>query len=144
MVEAMPKKIGRNLPAVVYRFNLADLFDRAGRLRPLGELPPEIQAEIASFDIVRVTTRTDGERVITEELIRVKTRDRRTARVVRDCTSVSARRINQKPLQPRVVTVRERSAGAGRTSAALATEPTPIGKSSVRAAGRQNGPHAPR
>jgi hypothetical protein len=58
------------LPA--YRFSLADLFDRAGRLRPLGELPPEVQAEIASFEIVRVTTRRTGETVITEELIRVK------------------------------------------------------------------------
>ncbi len=63
-----------------YRFNLADLFDRAGRLRPLAGLPPEVQTEIASFEVVRVTTRRNGETVTTEELIRVKTRDRRTRR----------------------------------------------------------------
>lgn len=48
------------------RFNLGDLFDRAGRLWPLGELPPEVQAEIASFEVVRITTRGNGETVSTE------------------------------------------------------------------------------
>jgi hypothetical protein len=64
-----------------HRFNVGELFDRAGRLRPLGELPREAQAEIAFFEIVRVTTHGNGETVTTEELIRVKTRDRRTAQV---------------------------------------------------------------
>ena len=69
------------MPPPIQRFNLADLFDRAGRLRPLAELPPDILAEIASFDVVRITIRRTGETVTTEELIRVKTRDCRTAAV---------------------------------------------------------------
>ena len=67
----------------MYQFNLCDLFDLAGRLRPLKDLPPEIAAEIASFDVIKITVRTAGETVITEELIRVKTRDRRTAEIAR-------------------------------------------------------------
>ena len=108
---------------ITYRFNLFDFFDRAGRLRPFTDLPPEIAAEVASFDVVRITTRTSGDTVITEELIRVKTRDRRTAEVARrGGDSFSARVIRIKPLARRVVTVRERSAGAGRTVLAEAAQ----------------------
>jgi hypothetical protein len=109
--------------AVTLKFSLADLFDRAGRLRPLAELPPEIQDEIASFEVQRVTMRRDGETVITEELIRVKTRDRRTAAVIRRGSGcMSTRNMRQKPLAPSVVTTRERSVGEGRTLAAAAAE----------------------
>jgi hypothetical protein len=55
-------------------FNLGDLFDRAGRLRPLGELPPEVQAEIASFEVVRFRIRRNGETEMPEGLIGVKAR----------------------------------------------------------------------
>lgn len=104
-----------------HRFNLGELFDRAGRLRPLGELPREAQAEIAFFEIVRVTTHGNGETVTTEELIRVKTRDRRTAQVQkRGGAWASARMLSEKPLQRRLVTTRERSAGSGSTPAAKA------------------------
>ena len=96
------------LPA--YRFNLGELFDRAGRLRPLEELPPEVQAEIASYEIVRVNTRRTGETVITEELIRVKTRDRRTAQMAtRGGSWGTSRVLSEQPLVRRLVTTRERS-----------------------------------
>jgi hypothetical protein len=104
------------------RFNLGELFDRAGRLRPLGELPPEIQTEIASFEVVRTTVRTNGETVATEELIRVKTRNGRTAQLARrGGATVTARTLSVPPLQRRLVTTRERSAGSGSTDAAKAT-----------------------
>jgi hypothetical protein len=105
--------------ARAYRFNLCDLFDRLGRLRSLADLPAEIAAEIASFDVVRITTRTAGETVTTEELIRVKTRDRRTAAISRrGGSSFSPGVLRSQPLTRGLVTVRERSAGAGRTEAA--------------------------
>jgi hypothetical protein len=113
---------------VARRFNLGDLFDRAGRLRPLNALSLEIQAEIASFEVVRVTTREAGETVITEELIRIKTRDRRTAEVARrgggsmsfDQRTGQLRAIRSQPLQSAVVTTVERSMGSGRTASAQA------------------------
>src|SRR5687767_6663735 len=116
----MRKRVGESaVPA--HRFNLGDLFDRAGRLRPLGELPAEVQAEIASFEVVRVTTRVKGDAVTTEELIRVKTRNRRTAQVVkRGQTTGAATSISVKPLLRRLVTTRECSAGSGSTAAAKA------------------------
>ena len=55
------------------RFTLGELFDRLRRLRPFRKLPPEIAAEIASFDVLRMTTRTNGDTVVIDELIRVKT-----------------------------------------------------------------------
>ena len=124
----MANQKNRTFDALVSRFSLADLFDQAGRLRPFKDLPPEIQAEIASFEVVRVSTRTAGETVITEELIRVKTRARQTAEVARrGCGSVSfdprtgqARVIRSQALQRAVVTTVERSAGSGRTAAAEA------------------------
>jgi hypothetical protein len=101
------------------RFSLGDLFDRAGRLRPFNELPPEVQAEIASFDIIRVTTRRKGETVSTEELIRVKTRDRWTAEIARRGGDTATRTsLRRKPLRPGLVKTLERSAGAGATAAA--------------------------
>jgi hypothetical protein len=103
------------------RFNLGELFDRLGRLRPFRELPPEIAAEIASFDVVRITTRTDGTTVVTEELIRVKTRDRRTAEIARrGGDSFSARTLRIQPIVRGVVRTSERSVGTGRTSGARA------------------------
>lgn len=109
----MTKSQSPEMTALASRFSLADLFDRVGRLRPFRDLPPEITAEIASFDVVRITTRTAGETVITEELIRVKTRDRRTVEIARRGQgSLSARVVRTKPLRPGLVSVRERSAGA--------------------------------
>ena len=102
-----------------HSFNLGNLFDRAGRLRPLGDLPPEVQGEIASFEIVRVTTRRTGETVITEELIRVKTRDRRTAQMTtRGGSWRTSRVLSERPLVRRLVTTRDRSVGSGSTAAA--------------------------
>ena len=69
-------------PGPAYRLNLGDLFDRAGRLRPLGELPSDIQQQIASFDVVRTTVRRHGATTTTEEVIRVKTRARRTPQII--------------------------------------------------------------
>jgi hypothetical protein len=105
--------------AIVSQFSLADLFDRAGRLRQLKDLPPEILTEIKSFDVVRLTTRKVGETVITEELIRIQTRDRRTAEVARrGPDSLSGRRLRMHPLAPNTTTAIERSAGSGATTAA--------------------------
>jgi hypothetical protein len=81
------------------RFNLGELFDHAGRLRPPGDLPPALQNEIASFEVVRITTRGKRETVTTEELIRVKTRDRRTAQVSkRDGTWVGRTRLHSRAM----------------------------------------------
>jgi len=120
----MMKRAGESaLPA--HPFNLGDLFDRGGRIRPLGELPLEVQTEIASFEVVRMTTRGNGETVTTEELIRVKTRDRRTAQITRrGQTTGTARTLSLKPLQRGLVTTRERSAGSGST---LAAKAQPVG-----------------
>jgi hypothetical protein len=115
------RKRGSEAPLPAHRFNLGELFDRAGRLRPFEELPPEVQAEIASFEVVRITTRGNGETVTTEELIRVKTRDRRTAQIAkRGGAWASARVLSEKPLQRRLVTTGERSIGTGSTAAAQA------------------------
>jgi hypothetical protein len=122
-LEANALTMNRKISIGPCRFNLGEFFDRAGRLLPLGEVPPDVQAEIASFEVVRITTRSNGETVTTEELIRVKTRDRRTARVVkRGLTTATARSISEKPLGPRLVTTRERSVGSGSTAAAAAHE----------------------
>jgi hypothetical protein len=103
------------------RFNLGELFDRAGRLRPLNELPANIQAEIASFEIVRMRVRDNDATVTTEELIRVKTRDRRTAQITkRGQTTGTARTLTQGAVRPRLVTTIERSAGSGSTAAVQA------------------------
>ena len=60
----MTKRAGESaLPA--HPFTLGDLFDRAGRIRRLGELPLEVQTEIASFEVVRIPTRGNGETVTT-------------------------------------------------------------------------------
>ena len=107
------------------RVSLADLFDAAGRLRPLSELPPELTTAIAAFDVGRTTTWCKGETVITEELVRVKLRDGRKARVTRGGpTTLSSRMVSQKPPQRRIVTTRERWVGAGRTEAAEAIPQT--------------------
>jgi hypothetical protein len=107
--------------AIAYRFSLGDLFDDIGRLRPFKDLPPEVQAGIASFDVVKITTRSVGETVTTEELIRVKLRDRRTAEVARRGSgSLSARVLRSQPLKRAIATTRERTAGAGQTAAAAA------------------------
>jgi hypothetical protein len=114
--------MGSQRRTVAYQFSLVDLFDSSGRLRRFEDLPPEIAAEIASFEIVRITMRTEGETITTEELIRVKTRDRRTAEIARrGGGSISERVIRIKPLRPGLVTSRERP-GAGRTAAAEATQ----------------------
>jgi hypothetical protein len=115
----MNSKSDSATPAV--GFSVADLFDAAGRLRPFDDLPPSVVAQIASFDVVRVTTRLAGETVITEELIRVKMRDRRTAAITRrGGDSVSARAVRRKPIARGLVTSTERSAGEGCTAAANA------------------------
>jgi hypothetical protein len=63
--------------------------------------------------------RREGEAVITEELIRVKTRDRRIAEIARrGGDTVTRTTIRRKPLLPALATVLERSAGSGTTAAA--------------------------
>jgi hypothetical protein len=102
----------------VHRFSLADLFDAAGRLRPFEELAPELQEQIASFDVIRTTIRQERETVTTEELIRVRLRDNSTAEISQRATTASAKVLRCKPLSRRVITTHERSAGSGRTAAA--------------------------
>ena len=103
---------------LAFRFSLADLFDRAGRLRPFAELPAKGSGEAASFDVVRTTIRREGETVTTEELIRLKVRDGRKAEIARrGGTTIRAKLLRSKPLKRGIVTTRERSAGSGRTAA---------------------------
>jgi hypothetical protein len=60
-----------------------------------------------SFDVARTSTRTRGETVITEELIRVKLQGRRTAEVTRrEPGSPTERKIRSQPLRHRLVTIR--------------------------------------
>src|SRR5829696_4275101 len=104
-----------------YRLNLADLFDRLGRLKPFKDLPPEVAQEIASFDVVRITRTTGGATVVTEELIRVKTRDRRAASIARrGGTSITPREVRSQPITRALVTSHKALAGSGRTAAAEA------------------------
>ena len=87
---------------IPYRFSLAELFDAVVCLRPLADLPPEVATEVASFELVRVTTRRIDETEITEELIRVNLRDRRTAATLRRGTGfVSTKALHCKPLTRR-------------------------------------------
>jgi hypothetical protein len=66
----------------------------------------------------------DGETVRTEELIRVKTGDRRTAEIARrGGTTLAARSIRNQPIVRGVVKTTERMVGAGRTRAARAAAP---------------------
>jgi hypothetical protein len=125
------RRLSEDEAFTVYQFSLAVLFDQAGRLRALNELPPEILAEIKSFEVVRTTRRVKGETLITEELIRVKTHDRRTASVTRrGGTTISAKAfISQPLLRRRITTVRERRIGVGRTAAADATKIPGTGRS---------------
>jgi hypothetical protein len=60
---------------------IADLFDDQGCLRSVYELPPEVAAQIASFEVIRVTVRRKRDVTITEELIRVTLRNKTTASV---------------------------------------------------------------
>src|SRR5262245_4377168 len=93
-------------------FRLTDLFDRAGRLKPFHELPESITTQIASFDVVRTRIQRKRDSIVTEELIRVKLRDRRTATVRRrGPTTVSAHEVVLQPTKPpRVVTVQAKRA----------------------------------
>jgi hypothetical protein len=96
-----------------------ELFDRAGRLKPLESLPAHVAAQIASFDIIKTTVRREGETITTEELIRVKTRDRKTATVARrGGTTVTEKHIKSQPIARRLVTTQEKAIGRGRTAAA--------------------------
>ncbi len=100
-------------------FTVADFFDQYGRLRPLGELPTQLQAHVALFEVVRVTTELKGETLTTEELIRVKTRDRRIAKIGRQGgITVTPSSMQQRPLKPRLVTRLERHVGSGRSAGA--------------------------
>ena len=44
---------------------LADLFDAQGQLRSIHELPAAVAAQIASFDVKRITVRKKGDATIT-------------------------------------------------------------------------------
>jgi hypothetical protein len=62
-----------------------------------------VQVKIASFEVVRVTMRRTGQTVITEELIRVKTCDRRTGQVARGGqATISANCLSERPLDRRL------------------------------------------
>lgn len=119
----MPNKRNDNVTELERRpCVLGDLFDETGNLRALRELPPEIAAEVSSFDVLKVKIRRAAGTVVTEELIRVRLRDRRTASIgrrgARAGDSIGHRAIHLNPLQRRLVTTQERSAGGGCTSAA--------------------------
>lgn len=62
---------------------IADLFDAQGHLKPVHELAANVAAQVASFDVVRITTRRDGDSTITEELIRIALRGGTKAAVTR-------------------------------------------------------------
>lgn len=100
--------------------NLADFFDPAdGSLRALGELSREQQACVLAFEVRRITIRSTAETIVTEELIRVRLRSGRTAAISkRGGGSLTARRMAQKPVRPRLAVKRERSAGSGQTEKA--------------------------
>jgi hypothetical protein len=54
---------------------VAELFDKAGRLRHVKDLPLGVAAQLAQFELVRITTRQKGKLTVTEETIRVQLRD---------------------------------------------------------------------
>jgi hypothetical protein len=67
----------------------AELFNEEGLLKSPKDLSRKVSAHIASFEIVRITTRQSGEVHVTEEVVQVK---------LRNGQHVSARR--RRGLQP--------------------------------------------
>jgi len=93
--------------------------DPLGRLRPFESPPPELLAEIASFEVVRTTVHRKGDATVTEELIRVKLRDRGVAEIAkRGGDSLKLRVIRRRPLKRGIVRTVTRNDGRGATAAA--------------------------
>lgn len=68
-----PERILREMCKVAY-FNLADIFDEKGQLRPVAELPRDVAAALAGVEVAKRNL-TTGDRE-TDEVIKVRAVDK--------------------------------------------------------------------